>query len=446
VASLNASEQGKTILKQARNAKGWTIDDPRWLVAASQILAGDRDWSSPETIELSIFATGVSLSTWKRFLRGLPIHSEVFKAFCQVLDVDWQAVIEFDFPSSVQLSEAPIVLEFPDGPVPLHSPFYVERPPIEALANQEIAQPGSFIRIQAPRKMGKSSLIIRILNQAQQLDYHTVSLDLRQVDDGVLTDLDKFLRWLCRNVSRQLQLKSQLDEVWDDEIGSKLCCTLYFQGYLLAQIKKPLVLVLNEVNRLFEVPPVAQEFLPLLRSWYEETKREASWQKLRLVVAHSTEVYVPLHIEQSPFNIGLPLKLPRFTSQQVQDLSQRHGLMLKEADLQRLVTMVGGHPYLLRLAFYYLSTGLIACDRLLQDAPTLSGIYSQHLQQLLLTLQKDPELARAADQVMRAETSVRLLPTVAYKLDNLGIVTLQGNEVVTSCDLYKLYLKEQLHL
>ena len=45
-------------------------------------------------------------------------------------------------------------LEFPGGPIPLDSPFYIDRSPAEARACAEISKPGSLIRIKAPRKMG----------------------------------------------------------------------------------------------------------------------------------------------------------------------------------------------------------------------------------------------------------------------------------------------------
>jgi hypothetical protein len=446
VPSLYTSEQGKEIVKLARNAKGWTIDDSRWLTQASQVLEPDTDWHAPNYVEQSIFASGVSLSTWKRFLRGQPVQTEVFKAFCQVLGVDWRAVTQLQLP---QVSEPPqsseISLEFPSGPVPLNSRFYIERPPIETLAYQEICNPGSVIRIQAPRKMGKSSLIIRILARAEQAGYHTVSLDFRQADDAILTHLDKFLRWFCANVTRQLRLKPCLEDYWDEEMGSKICCTLYFQAYLLEQLQTPVVLVLNEVNRLFEYPQLAQEFLPLLRSWHEEAKHVKALQKLRLLVAYSTEVYVPLHIEQSPFNVGLPLKLPRFNLTQVQELAQRHGLNWSgDSQAKNLVAMVGGHPYLIRLALYHLRTQNITLKQLLQEAPTISGIYNNHLQNYLLTLQKESELAKALYQVVTTTEGVRLPPTIAYKLDSMGLVLLKGNEVLPSCDLYRLYFKELL--
>lgn len=176
--SLKVSEQGKDIIKQARNARGWTIDDSRWLVKASQVLEPETDWQASIYVDQHIFAPGVSLSTWRRFVRGQPVNTEVFKAFCQILGVAWEALIEFNpnsKPENIPTSE--ITLEFPSGPVPLNSVFYIERPPIEELAYQEICNPGGVIRIQAPRKMGKSSLILRIIAHAAAKGYQTVSLD-----------------------------------------------------------------------------------------------------------------------------------------------------------------------------------------------------------------------------------------------------------------------------
>src|SRR4028119_2274611 len=49
------------------------------------------------------------------------------------------------------------VLESPEGQVPLASGLYIERSSIEQTCYQEILQPRAFIRIFAPRKMGKTS-------------------------------------------------------------------------------------------------------------------------------------------------------------------------------------------------------------------------------------------------------------------------------------------------
>jgi AAA-like domain len=338
-------------------------------------------------------------------------------------------------------------LEFPSGVVALSSPLYVDRPPIEAQTFSEIYKPGSLIRIKASRQMGKSSLMHRILEQSKQGGLQTATINLQRADRSVLSSLDKFLRWLCFNVAQQLNLPPVLDDYWNDEMGSKMSCTLYFQRYLLKTIDPALVLAFDEVNRLFEHPELAMDFLPLLRSWYEDASEFAIWQKLRLVVVHSTEAYIPLNIHQSPFNVGLPIRLPEFTLEQVQDLALRHGLAWAEThagleDLRSLLKMIGGHPYLVRLALYALRQQL-SLDQLLQEAPTPAGIYSEHLRHQLQDLQEHPELAIAFQKILCA-TPEHLEAITIYKLESLGLIKIHGNEASPSRELYRLYFQNQL--
>ena len=333
---------------------------------------------------------------------------------------------------------------YPSGSVPLGSPFYLECSSIEEQVYQEIRKPGSLIRIKAPREMGKTSLMLRILDYANGLGYQTVSLNLEQVDQAILNDLNQFLRWLCADTARLLKLQPQLDDYWDEDLGSKISCTLYFQDYLLESIDTPLVLALDEVNQIFEHPQVAKDFLPLLRSWYEEAKTLPIWRKLRLIVVHSTEVYVPLQLNQSPFNVGLPVQLNPFSQAEVQQLAQSYGLDWSEGEeTQQLMNLVGGHPALVHIALYHLSHRQATLAQLLEFAPTATGIYAHHLQRYCVTLAEQPELAQALDLVMRASDTIQLDPILVYKLSRLGLIQQSGDKVRPSCELYRQYFKHQ---
>ncbi len=105
--------------------------------------------------------------------------------------------------------EKDIELELPGGLVPLGSPFYVERDLVESECYKTILQPGALIRILAPRRMGKSSLMARILQKATEQDYQTVIIDFQLADREIFQDLDKFLRWFCANVGLGLQLSDR---------------------------------------------------------------------------------------------------------------------------------------------------------------------------------------------------------------------------------------------
>ncbi|BAY97750.1 hypothetical protein NIES37_16950 [Tolypothrix tenuis PCC 7101] len=330
-------------------------------------------------------------------------------------------------------------LELPKGYVPLNSAFYIERIPNEHRCYQEITNPGSLIQIKAPRQMGKTSFMVRILAHAATIGYQTVSLNLLQADNKILTDLNKVLRWLCANITHKLKLKNKLDDYWDEDLGSKANCTIYLQEYLLPQIDNPLVLALDEVNEIFEYPEIAQDFLCLLRSWHEEAKDSKIWQKLRLIVSKSTELYIPLSIAKFPFQVGFSVQIRSFNWEQVQDLAQRHQLNISIGHLAELMWLVAGHPYLLRVAFYHLAHQDLTWEELMQTAASDTGIYSEYLHQLLWYLQQHPELAMAFEQVLKAKAPIALEPVQAFKLHSIGLVNMRNNQVMISCDLYQRY-------
>jgi hypothetical protein len=147
--------------------------------------------------------------------------------------------------------------------------LYIERPPIEEKCLEAIVQPGALIRIKAPQKMGKTSLLELVLDYARQQGYQTAKLDLKLADDSTIAYLETFLRWLCADVSESLLLEPKLDEYWQEIYGLNKNCTRYFQKYLLSDIKTPLVLAIDNFERLFEHSDVFPQFCLLLRSWYE---------------------------------------------------------------------------------------------------------------------------------------------------------------------------------
>ena len=336
-------------------------------------------------------------------------------------------------------------LSFPEGAVAPDSPLYIERTGAEFLCYQTVLKPGSLIRIKAPKLMGKTSLLTRILHHATHHDYEVVYLDLRSIDRAILTDLDKFLRWLCLIVSRQLHLENQLPQYWDTDIlGSNDNCTAYFEDYLLTAIAKPLVLGLDDVDRLFPYNEIVEDFLGLLRSWHEKGKVAAIWQNLRLVIAHSTEVYIPLDMNQSPFNAGIPIELKEFNQHQVQQLAQQYELDWTEHQSSQLMQMVGGHPYLVQLAMYEISVGNTTLPQLLQSAPTEAGIFNHHLRRHLETLYQAPELAEMFRRVVLSSEPIELNSMQIYQMHSLGLVKRQDNYVIPSCNLYCEYFSRVL--
>ncbi|MEM9482832.1 MAG: AAA-like domain-containing protein [Cyanobacteria bacterium P01_F01_bin.116] len=327
---------------------------------------------------------------------------------------------------------------------PTQSSIYIMRPSIEAQCYEALGHFSALIRIKAPRYMGKTFLIQHLCANLSASGIRTANLSFELADRNThLTNLNKFLRWLCLNISRELGIPNQIDEIWDEEgIGAKVSCTAYFEEYLLSQPDCPLVLCLDDVDLLFPHPEVYEDFFGLLRSWYEKGKTRNTWKNLRLIIAHATDVYIRLNINQSPFNVGLPIELPEFSIEQAKDLARQHG-MKEEAQLETLIEWVGGHPYLLEKTFIFLKNHPeTALEILLANATSIMEVYQDHLRDKWFLLQETPKLINAFTEVVRASSPVKLDPIVTYQLQRIGLVKPAGNGVVTRCRLYSEYFKE----
>ncbi|GAA6622589.1 AAA-like domain-containing protein [Scytonema sp. NUACC26] len=415
----------------------------------------------------------IAASTVSNFINHKPVDRKIFIQICERLSLDWREYADFpnqpsssdnlnDNVTSAEPSQflsnqvsnqtsnigsnpvnlpSPTSLEYPEGQMEVSSPFYIDRPPIEARCYEEIRKSGSLIRIKAPRQMGKTSLLARILDRAEQQGDETVYLSLQVAAQKCFSDTDTFLKWFCASVTRALNLTLKLEEYWEltEIMGGNLCCVDYFERYLLPEINKPVTLGLDEVDRVFEYPEISSDFFGLLRVLHEEGKQRAIWKQLRLAIVHSTEVYVPINLNQSPFNVGLPVELPEFTPEQVQYLAQLHQLNWSHKEVEQLMFVVGGHPFLVRLAMYHIARQDTTSTQLLQTSPSTTGIYSNYLRRLETILEQHPELETAMKEVVTTTQPTQLNKKTRSKLNALGLVKIVGEEVVPSCELYRQY-------
>lgn len=326
--------------------------------------------------------------------------------------------------------------------------LYILRLPTEQQCLEEISRAGALLRIKAPEKMGKTSLIQFLLAEVAKTGDPHIYLNLQTAETGMFSSLDKFLRWFCANLSREMGIKPNLDDYWDEELfGSLVSCKTYVQDYLLSQTDGALVLAIDNLDRLFEFQTIAQDFLPMLRYWHEESNNLAQWQKLRLIIANSTEAYVKLDANQSPFNVGRQWKLTGFTEEQILQLKDAYGFddnTINNDQLLSLGKLVGGHPYLIRLALDAVQKNAINLPEILANAVTQSGIYSNHLRRLWSLLNDSPDLANSMKKVVNGNNTAQLDPPIAYRLESMGLITMSGDQCRASCPLYQQYFHEQL--
>lgn len=341
-----------------------------------------------------------------------------------------------------------IELDLPVGTLSAGSQFYIERTPCESICTEAISQPGALLRVKAPEQMGKTSLLFYLLKYAEQQKYRTVFLNLAAADKGVVSGLDSFLNWFCSEIAQELSLEDAVSDEWNNnQFSSSTKCSRCFSKHFLVKQDAPLLIAIDEVDQLFPHKAWADDFFKLLRVWNDKSKSSSKqlWRRLLIALTYSTEDYVPLNIKISPFNVGVCVPLEDFQLQQVNELAQRYALTWTQEQIKALISMVGGHPYLIHRAVRCASINGHSLEKILEDAPTASGIYKDHLYKLCNVLKKSPLLKSAFQRVLLAESGVDLDVTELIQLSRLGLIKQSQNQAMPRNALYHLYFKHHLY-
>jgi len=334
-------------------------------------------------------------------------------------------------------------LEMPEGTMPPDSQLYVTRS-FDEVATNTIQRQGVTITIKGPRQMGKSSLLSRVINTAQDHAKQVAFLDFQLFDKAALSDTDTFFPEFCAWLTDELDLEDQVDEYWKRRLSNTQRCTRYVGKYILPTLDQPLVLAMDEVETMFDTN-FRSDFFGMLRSWHNNRATKPIWKQLDLALVTSTEPYQLIdNLNQSPFNVGQIIELTDFELAQATDLNERHRGILTPSELQRLMDLVNGHPYLVRKALFLVVTGAMSAGELFAQAVKERGPFGDHLRYHLFRIYDKPELVQGFLQVVRTHTCAD--ERIFFKLRGAGLVrrSHSGLEVVPRCQLYEQYFQQHL--
>ena len=260
---------------------------------------------------------------------------------------------------------------------------------------------------------------------------------------------NSYITW-HQDQSWKFGMTIHLNEYWDEIMGSNVNCTLYFQERIFAFINKPLVLAFNEFHRLFEHPEITQDVMALLRFWHEQSKQEPIWENLRLIIVHSLKKFISIDPNHSPFNVGLSLEMPYFSVAQIKELANCYGLNWDDKkgseQAEQLLQLLGGHPYLVNLAFHYLLNNQLSWISLLNLTSPAIAVYRNFLDNQLRMLEQQPELIQALTDVLAGNHRLGRTSLLLGQLQNLGLIRMQEQQAYLLCELYHRYFSDRLLL
>lgn len=413
------------------------------------------NYREPFTYPLSAYLNPINWAFWEQPEDTPQLLEELEQAIAgESLSIDSESakrdLVQFSDGSGIEIpqplpSAQPLSLEMPEGSMDPESTFYVQRQG-DQIAMGAIQRQGVTITIKGPRQMGKSSLLLKTVDQAIQADKRVAYIDFQLFDDAALGDADRFYQQFCLTITQQLELPSRIDDFWLEELGNNQRCTRYMQTYVLKELQQPFVLAMDEVDRIFD-RKFRSDFFAMLRNWHNNRGLPLPamkvWKQFDLVLVTATEPYhLIADLHQSPFNVGEVISLKDFTAEQVADLNQRHGSPLNSGQESQLFALLNGHPYLIRKALYLAASGQKTIDEVLAKADRDDGPFGDHLRYHLFRIYDRPELVQGmlgAVQRNRCEDEriVRLLCAA-------GLIRQEGKAELPRCQLYGDYFKAHL--
>lgn len=447
-----ASVQSEMVVAEIETAHHWGKEHGN-----PKILPVRLNYKNPLEYPLSAYLNPLNWETWKSDSDTAMLVSKLIvsisasqapaeQAPSQAVNPAGEAQEHISFPSTQSPSAVPIPsaqpFELPEGTMRPDSAYYIERNS-DALALDAIRKHGVTITIKGPRQIGKSSLLMRVMDQAKIEGKGAIFIDFQLFDATTRSDPENFFKRFTQTIVRKLKLPNEINSFWDEGMGHSQLCTEYMEDYILPKLESPILLAMDEVESVFE-SVFRTDFFSMLRVWHNSRALSSKWGMIDLALVTSTEPYQFIEdLNQSPFNVGVIVNIEDFTQEQVTQVNECHQQPLSRGQVIDLYDLLGGHPYLTRRAIYLIGANQISYAELMDTASDWNGPFGDHLRYHLFRLQRNPKFVSA----MRAITSgaTQIDEDIFHRLRGAGLVKRNDNRVISRCMLYAEFFKEYLN-
>ncbi|MGK7923955.1 MAG: AAA-like domain-containing protein, partial [Spirulina sp.] len=241
------------------------------------------------------------------------------------------------------------------GSLTVDSPTYVVRSADRHL--YQAMRHGEFCYTFNARQMGKSSLMVRIMNGLRKEGYRCIAIDLTGIG-GENTTPDQWYKgiavemWRKFGLLRTFKLKPWWSELTDIPAPQRL--KNFIEEVVLTEVKQEdrdepakIVIFLDEIDCILSLKFPVNDFFALIRACYNQRAIDPNYQRLTFAffgaATPSTLISDP---QKTPFNIGVPIHLEGFKVNEAQPLL--HGLTVNSPQtvLKEIIDWTGGQPFL----------------------------------------------------------------------------------------------------
>ncbi|MCB0168109.1 MAG: AAA-like domain-containing protein, partial [Anaerolineae bacterium] len=198
-----------------------------------------------------------------------------------------------------------------------HAGIYIPRRADDELL--ELCQSGAFAYVLTSRQAGKSSLMIQTANRLKAQGIVSLIVDLTQIGKHHIT-AEQWYIGLLTIITDELEeeghaLSTDVATWWQEmaHLGDTQRLILFFQDVLLAEIKSPVVIFVDEIDTTLGLQ-FTDDFYAAIRYLYNGRATTPIFSRLSFVlIGVATPSDLMSDQKRTPFNIGRRVDIRDFT-------------------------------------------------------------------------------------------------------------------------------------
>ncbi len=341
------------------------------------------------------------------------------------------------------------------GCLPMDAPTYVVRSAdrflYKALTRAE------FCYVLNPRQMGKSSLMVRMIDHLQQEGVCCAPIDMTRIGSETVTP-DQWYKGFAFELGRRFGLfgKFNLKAWWKEreDVSPVQRLSEFIEEVLLVEVgveegtpAKQLVIFIDEIDSILGLKFPVNDFFALIRSCYNQRSLNPEYRRLTFALfGVTTPSDLSTNNQITPFNIGQSIHLEGFKEYEAQPLLQ--GLAEKVSNPQTLLKAVlawtSGQPFLTQKICKLIrnTSSLIPANR---EAAWLEALVQINVIENWESQDEPEHLRTIRDRLLQSKQSVRLLELYQRVLRQKDVVSTASPEEMELL-LSGLVVKQQGYL